>query len=691
MSSIRKKIMAGMILTASVFVVLMGIINCSLMSKSAVDELKQMMGVTVEVASDQVSSEIERYKQLAELAGSRSDLADPMLPPEQKQNVLNQLAGRYGMTGANLLDANGVGYFDGVNYSDKDYVKNALSGTSYISAPDAGQGTGNLSITVSAPLWQGGVPGTQVVGAVYFVSDANFLNDIMSGIELGENGTAYMIDKNGYTIADVTADTVNVQNIEQEALKNKGLSRLAQAHGKIHSGQSSVLEYDAGIKKVAACAPVEGTDGWGLGITVPRNDFMGDARIAIGITAALVIISAVLAILLAERISKRIADPIRACIERLGLLAEGDLRSPVPDVETNDETSQLVEVTAEIVGSINDLVEDENRLLRAMGDGNFDIRAKEEIFKGDFVQLLKGLRYINQKLSATLREIDNSANQVSEGAEQVSAGAQALSQGATEQASSVQELAATLNEISRNTKTNSEAAQKANETSQMAGGLLQKSQEKMKELLAAMKDIDESSGEIKHIIKTIEDIAFQTNILALNAAVEAARAGEAGKGFAVVADEVRNLAGKSAEASKDTSTLIERSIAAAQKGRSIASETASTLEESGKIAEQAVASIASITENSRLQSDAVEQVSIGIDQISSVIQTNSATAQESAAASGELSCQAESLKRLVGEFNLKKEGKAAMPQSEPAVKPGREKETAEFEAEQPAFFSADKY
>ena len=232
-------------------------------------------------------------------------------------------------------------------------------------------------------------------------------------------------------------------------------------------------------------------------------------------------------------------------------------------------------------------------------------------------------------------------------------GAQALSQGATEQASSVEELAATVNEINEKVQENAKFVKKSNDVSNEAGSLLMESMEKMQAMSEAMEEISSSSGEISRIIKTIEDIAFQTNILALNAAVEAARAGNAGKGFAVVADEVRSLAEKSAEASKTTSELIERSIHAVENGMKIATETSESLQNTATSAREAINLNGEIDKNSRAQAEAVGQVTLGIDQISSVIQTNSATAQQSAAASEELSGQADLLKKTVSAFQLK--------------------------------------
>ncbi len=334
-------------------------------------------------------------------------------------------------------------------------------------------------------------------------------------------------------------------------------------------------------------------------------------------------------------------------------MAEGDL-----DVEisytSEDELGVLAEQVRRLIHKLQVIIDDENKFLAKMAAGDFTVDSVcEEEYTGGFHPLLISFRGIADKLNDTMLQINQSSAQVASGSEQVSSGAQALSQGATEQASSVEELAATINEISSKVKENADNAQQANAKAGSISTEMHVSNEKMQQMIQAMGDITNCSNEIGKIIKTIEDIAFQTNILALNAAVEAARAGSAGKGFAVVADEVRNLASKSAEASKNTSVLIENSLKAVENGTRIADETARSLYQAVNGVNEMTVIIEQISEASSAQADSISQVTMGIDQISSVVQTNSATAQESAAASEELSSQSQMMKSLVDRFKLK--------------------------------------
>jgi methyl-accepting chemotaxis protein len=257
-----------------------------------------------------------------------------------------------------------------------------------------------------------------------------------------------------------------------------------------------------------------------------------------------------------------------------------------------------------------------------------------------------------RKLNDALRDIKVSAEQVNTSAGQVAGGAHALSQGSTEQASTVEELSAAMDEISNETKVTAQKSGEANNVAELMRTEVIKSNTKMDEMSEAMQDITNKSNEIEKIIKTIDDIAFQTNILALNAAVEAARAGAAGKGFAVVADEVRNLAQKSAEAAKNTTTLIEGTIESVANGGRITEETAEALQIVASNVGKVTGLIGEITKASNEQAERISQITNGIEQISSVIQTNSATAEESAAASEELSAQATMMYDLISRFQL---------------------------------------
>lgn len=371
----------------------------------------------------------------------------------------------------------------------------------------------------------------------------------------------------------------------------------------------------------------------------------------------ILIISVIIAVVIAIRVTRLIVYPLKEVETAMERIAQGKMQQEFT-YEADDEVGLLISHVKESCEVLEESIGDLTRLLTEMANGNFDIRAKEGAYKGDLQPILLAIRQMNRNLSSTLANIDTASDEVANGAEQVSSGSQALSQGATEQASAVEELAATINEISMQVQHTADNAREASAKVTEAQSELLFSNDHMSEMIQAMQEIEQKSGDIGKIIKTIEDIAFQTNILALNAAVEAARAGEAGKGFAVVADEVRNLASKSAEAASNTTNLIEGTILAVTNGTQIAGQTAEALRVTVETTRQVVDYVDKISHAATEQADAINQVTQGVDQISSVVQTNSATAEESAAASQELAGQSQLLKSLTSKFNLRKEDAA---------------------------------
>lgn len=657
MKSIRTKITLCLILTVLVSLVASGASGISLNYNSTMSTVEQMMTETAVLAAGRAQQELMAYKNAVMEIGCIPELADSNVPVEEKRAIIDDRVAMHGFQRGNIIGTDGISIFDGKDYSDREYVRQALQGNVYVSEPLISKITGELSIMVAAPLYAEENYGKSIVGVVYFVPNETFLNDIVSAIQIGENSRAYMINKSGDTIADITLETITVQNVEAEAQSDPTLKELAAIHSEMRQGKTGFGSYTSGEDPMfAAYAPVEGTDGWSIAVTAPQINYLGSMRDAMVINIAVIVIAMLVSIVIALVLATRISRPMKACAGRMKLLVEGDLETPMPRITTRDETGMLAESTAFLVEGLRTVINDIGYLLNEIANQNLNIRTEhEDVYVGSFRNILLSMRNMKLALSDAMRQVNHSAGEVSDASSQLSASAQMLGQGTTEQASSVEELASRISVIAEQVKDTAQGALDVRKQTHQTGEEVLLCNQKMQSLVEAMKKIQESSDEIEKILKTIDDIAFQTNILALNAAVEAARAGAAGKGFAVVAEEVRNLAGKSAAAAKNTSELIGNSTDAVHIGTEIAQNTADVLIEVVNSIQGVVDAIDHIATVAGEQSEAVEQVSEGINQISVVVQTNSATAEESAAASEELSAEATCLKELVDQFTLASE------------------------------------
>ncbi|MGL5256497.1 MAG: methyl-accepting chemotaxis protein [Proteocatella sp.] len=388
-------------------------------------------------------------------------------------------------------------------------------------------------------------------------------------------------------------------------------------------------------------------------IKAERDVVIKDMNKVITTLAIFVVLSFISGFLISYKIAGNIVRPIKRLQVITEELANGNLDVNI-DVNTNDEINLLATsmrtLTERLVKYI-DYIDEISLNLDKIGDGNLNIELTHE-YDGEFSIIKDSLIKTTDNFKKTIGDISQIASQVASGSDQVASGAQALAQGTTEQASSLEQLSATINTISEQVNQNAKNALDSSQYIKTVGASANMSSSKMNEMMTAIEEINTKSSEIGKIVKTIDDIAFQTNILALNAAVEAARAGSAGKGFAVVADEVRSLANKSSEAAKNTTALIEDSINSIKNGTSLAQDTSTVLAEVIEGVNQSVHLIDDISQASNSQAKSLEEALSGLEQISAVVHSNSATAEESSAASEELSSQADVLQELTSQFKF---------------------------------------
>ena len=375
---------------------------------------------------------------------------------------------------------------------------------------------------------------------------------------------------------------------------------------------------------------------------------------AITIIIIVIAVSTIYSNSLSVAISKSIEKPLNELKDRFITFAEGDIDSPLPTVESEDEIKELVSGVSAMSDRIRVIIKDSGRMLNEMSEGNFAIDTEcEEVYTGAFTDLLTGIRKMNEEIDTTVRGVDDASGQVLTGSTNLAEAAQSLAEGATDQAASVEEMQATINELTSGIKTTAEELGTAYDEAYKYAEIAEGSRGDMEVLVQAMSRINETSEKIGAIITQIEDIASQTNLLSLNASIEAARAGEAGKGFAVVADQIRNLAEQSAKSAVDSKALIEAAIHEVGDGNMYAEKASTSLREVVDGIQAIADSAKKIKEISIEQADSMEQVEATAERIAEVVQNNSAAAQETSATSEELTAQATTLSGMVSVFKLR--------------------------------------
>lgn len=625
-----------------------GFVSCMQLRNTAIEGMDTSVSVCSQGYSYAITNAIETYKANVETAAFDTRITDPDLSIPKKEEILASLSEKLGFVSIGVADESGDTY-NGSNIIDRTYFLSAINGESYISSPVIRKTDSTIVLFIAAKIDND----TNYNGVAYAALSNDTFSNMIADAMIGEKGYAFLLDNTGTIIAhkdnSLVSEFFNYISAAQEDPQYEGLAALSE---KMIAQGTGIENIDiGGENKTIAYQPIDGTDGWSLAIVADRNEMLADYYANLKILIALCVFVLILGVVVAVFISNGIAKPITALTKRIELLAQGDLKSPVPLTKSKAEIYRLTNALQRTIAVLNSIIGDIGNVLSNIASKNIAVNTSIE-YIGDFNPLKESVGTIIVSLNGVMNEIKESANQVTMGADQVSSGSQDLASGSTEQAAAVEEVSATLDSLSSEIDKTATDAAEARRITHLASSSVVEGNNKVKDMISSMEHIYNTTKESRNIVKTIEDIAFQTNILALNASVEAARAGSAGKGFAVVAEEVKNLAAKSAEAAKNTADLINTAIEAAEHGDKIANSTAESLSEIVRNTDAAGSIIKNISIQAENQSTSVKQVSDAVKQIASVIQTNSANSEESAAASQELTSQAQLLNGLVSSFRL---------------------------------------
>ena len=622
-------------------VTIVGTVAYTKSAEMGTTDARNTMQVSANMAAGEIASKLDDFMKMAQVSGYDSVLAtasDAIV-----SNYVNQLAENYAFTSGNIVDRNGISRKDGTDFSDRDYVQKALEGKVNISDLTISKYTGNYGFSVASPVYSGN---NKISGVVYFRMDADFMGNILNQIVISDNSYTYLVDGDGMVIVHPDETQIGTYNITD---KKDGLGSIAE---KILSQESGAGTYSRkGTEYICGYSPVAGTNGWTVVVTAPKADFMGPTYEAMRTFVVVDVIALVFAMILAACFSEKIGKAAQHVSRQLAFLSSGDLEHEIAPSKRTDEIGQLQNSARELQQTFKGMIGETNRILEGMA--GYDLtQTAMHAYPGDFNRLSDSVNRIRVIMQELIRKVQESASSVGTGSSELADAADALASGTVTQATSINQLVSNAEDMTDCIMRNSENEENVQKRLQQLDSLIVDGNGKMEHLRDVVSQVESMSSDIQSIVGTIESIAFQINILALNASIEAAHAGKNGRGFAVVADEISNLAAKTTEASQQTAELIVNCLKQIESAMTCADSTSKYLEEIVENSNQISEVFKNISEDTKEQADKSSHIKLEISNISDVVQTNTATAQQTAAATQELSEQAKNLKDMISKFRV---------------------------------------
>lgn len=629
--------------TIIVLLMIVGGFSYTSTSSSSINLMQDSLVNSANLIGHTLSTHLQSYLQTVSTLGNSPILSDDS-STATKISYVTSYAEAFGLASANILDENGQSIQDGMDFSDCDYVQKALQGIPNISELNISKYTDSYGFSIAAPIYHHTTK--QISGVVYFRMEPSHLRNILDQFQYGNAGYSFIVDANGTIIEHPTQSLIGEYNLYNQT------NGLADVATKIKANKTGIGTYHFnGTDMTCGFGPITTNNNWTLVITTTSYSLKREALTFANALIVIDLFALAIAIGMSSFLSRYISKPIVKMQKLLCNISAGDFSTEIKPSNRKDEIGILQNSSASLVETLSDIIGKTNYILESISMYDLTI-ADMPAYPGEFDTLSSSVNQIKHMLNHLIIQVQSSVHNVENGAQQLTEATTSLSEGSVSQSSSIQILLDDLSDVVTRINRNSENEGLVHEKLEKLNNQIQNSNEQMNELLNAVAEIEELSTDVIKIVGTIDSIAFQTNILSLNASVEAARAGELGRGFAVVAEEVRNLATKCSESSQKTAELINNCITSIHHAKQCADSTFVCLSGIVSDSTEIATAFEDISSATREQAEKSNRIQAEVNNISDVVQSNTATAEETAASTEVLSQQAVTLNQMIQKFKV---------------------------------------